>query len=387
MSEATDVLVLGASARAAAFSALRAGLSPWCVDLFADADLCARCPCLRLAGPYPNGFRAAIDRAPNSPWLYTGGLENYPFLIGQLADLRPLWGNGPAELVKARDPVVLAGAARAVGVPAPLVLRGPSETSRTGRWLSKPLQGAAGIGILFDDGDEDHDQRPGCYLQQFIEGEPVAALFAAVGRSAHLLGLTRQLVGERWLGAPGPFRYCGSIGPRPMSDDLGQSLTRLGERLTERCGLRGLFGIDGILREDGFWPVELNPRYPASVEVLEYATGLRALSWHRRAFVGPGPLPDKPAGGASVVGKAILFAREDVAFSDGGPWREVLRNPPPVEEMADFADLPHPGSAVEEGQPVLTLFARAATVRDCALALQEKAGEVERWLYGRPVVG
>jgi len=33
-----QVLIVGASARAAAFSALRAGLRPWCADLFADLD-------------------------------------------------------------------------------------------------------------------------------------------------------------------------------------------------------------------------------------------------------------------------------------------------------------------------------------------------------------
>ena len=37
------LLIVGASARAAAFSALRAGLRPWCADLFGDDDLRARC--------------------------------------------------------------------------------------------------------------------------------------------------------------------------------------------------------------------------------------------------------------------------------------------------------------------------------------------------------
>ena len=36
MDESNRLLLFGASTRAAAFSALRAGLKPWCVDLFAD---------------------------------------------------------------------------------------------------------------------------------------------------------------------------------------------------------------------------------------------------------------------------------------------------------------------------------------------------------------
>ena len=53
------LLILGASVRAAAFSALRAGLRPWCVDLFADLDLRANCPALVIdASRYPNGLAA-----------------------------------------------------------------------------------------------------------------------------------------------------------------------------------------------------------------------------------------------------------------------------------------------------------------------------------------
>ena len=57
MSAGPSLLIFGASVRAAAFSALRAGLQPWCADLFADADLRARCPTIRVpAEVYPDGF-------------------------------------------------------------------------------------------------------------------------------------------------------------------------------------------------------------------------------------------------------------------------------------------------------------------------------------------
>ena len=44
-----DLVIIGASARAAAFSAHRAGMRPWCVDLFGDADLARRFPVRRVA--------------------------------------------------------------------------------------------------------------------------------------------------------------------------------------------------------------------------------------------------------------------------------------------------------------------------------------------------
>ena len=53
-----SVLILGASTRAAAQSAIRAGLRPICADLFADLDLrdCAR---VLDVDDYPHGLAAA----------------------------------------------------------------------------------------------------------------------------------------------------------------------------------------------------------------------------------------------------------------------------------------------------------------------------------------
>src|ERR1700733_2963616 len=115
------LLIFGASARAAAFSALRAGLHPWCADLFSDEDLLGRCPAMRLTGRYPVAFLDLIGANVSGPWMYTGGLEGYPRLIQQMEKRRPLWGNGHDVLMRIRNPDVLAEAARSAGLPAPAV--------------------------------------------------------------------------------------------------------------------------------------------------------------------------------------------------------------------------------------------------------------------------
>src|SRR5439155_20384968 len=112
------LLILGASVRAAAFSALRAGLKPWCLDLFADLDLRAKCPVVAVAASrYPKGLAALAREAPPGPWMYTGGLENRRRLIRQLTRERPLWGNDDTALAKARDPFALPQALAAAGLP------------------------------------------------------------------------------------------------------------------------------------------------------------------------------------------------------------------------------------------------------------------------------
>ena len=87
--------IVGASVRAAAMSALRAGLAPVAVDLFADADLRALCPAERVTS-YPRGLAEWLADAPAGAWLYTGGLENHPVLVASMA--RPgIWSRYQLE--------------------------------------------------------------------------------------------------------------------------------------------------------------------------------------------------------------------------------------------------------------------------------------------------
>jgi uncharacterized protein len=330
-----------------------------------------------LPGSYPEAFLDWIGAELPGPWLYTGGLENRPYLVERMARRRPLWGNDCSVLLRARDPGLVRGAAVAAGLPAPEI-KDFFRRTPGGRWLVKPIWGFGEPIHFWTAADADDRPSPLLYLQEFIEGESQAAVFCAVGGRAHLLGVSRQLVGEDWVHAA-PFRYCGSIGPLRPDAIQGQALERFGSMLARKCGLRGLFGVDGIMRDGTFWPVEVNPRYTASVEVLEYVLGLSALAWHRAAFVpsAPQPAPPNDATGP-CVGKAVYFARDDLKFPDDGPWNDVLRSPPDLSAPLAFADIPHPGTAIRAGWPILTFFARADTADACVGALRRTAADLDR---------
>jgi predicted ATP-grasp superfamily ATP-dependent carboligase len=339
---------------------------------------------MRLPGRYPHAFLDLVATELPGPWMYTGGLENWPALVGRMARRRPLWGNGEGELVHARHPGLVKAAFDRAGLPAPAVGFERGLLAPRGRWVVKPLRSAGGRGIHF------LKDRPGpegrgvpVYYQEYIEGEPCSLVYAGDGKRAWPLGLTRQLVGADWLHAR-PFQYCGSIGPLGPAALRSPTQEQLGQAVVAGCGLRGLFGIDGVLRDGAFWPVEINPRYPASVEVLEHATGLQALAWHRRPFADEkGPLPPTPTAPLTgCVGKAILFARADLTFPADGPWRDVLRSPPPVTELPPFADVPPAGAAAAAGHPVLTLFARGESVAACETELRRIAADLDRLFFG-----
>jgi predicted ATP-grasp superfamily ATP-dependent carboligase len=422
MVKSESLLIVGASARAAAFSALRAGLQPWCVDLFADADLRARCLVQAIAAKdYPRGLIRFFRDARPGPWIYTGALENHPKLIEQLSHERLLWGNPAEVLRRVRSPIKVARVLKAAGLACPEVRIRTEALPRNKRWLVKPLAWAGGVGIELWQLDETA-ARQRVYFQEFMDGTAGSAVFHAAshfqlasdsfsspsppasggegwgegGNGAaqypqpphhrplspeagergekglvRLLGVTEQLIGESWLNARS-FQWCGNIGPIQVSALLRGRLQALGEALVREFGLRSLFGVDFILRDDQPWPVEINPRYTGAVEVLEYASG--------QAFLGePNPVRGRRVH-SPMVGKAILFAQRDFRFPDVGPWMEVLRSPPPVEELPAFADIPAAGTLIECGQPVLTMFTQGNSVEQCRDQLQAIARELQQHL-------
>jgi predicted ATP-grasp superfamily ATP-dependent carboligase len=379
-----NLVIVGASARAAAFSALRAGLHPWWADLFGDADLRQRCPGIVIpAGDYPEKVAELLLPAPQGPWMYTGALENAPLLVERIAQGRPLWGNDRNTLKRVRDPIFVSRVLAEAGLPAPRVRPASGAAPCGGRWLLKPRAGAAGIGIRFWV-RQPHSRQTAArhYLQEWIEGKSGAGVFLGEPGGARLLGVTRQLVGESWLHAVG-FRYCGSIGPYPLAASATSTLERIGQTLATATELRGLFGIDFVLRDGVPWAVEVNPRYTASVEVLEYALGVRALALHRSVF---DTNPKRQRGNESLAGasgwygKAILYAERTLTFPTEGPWMETLRQARPVEEMPDFADIPEAGQVIEKGRPVLSFFTRAADEAGCLESLRRIALDLDRWL-------
>ena len=379
--------IIGASARAAAGSARRAGFDPWCADLFGDTDLKAlapgsvRCP----ADRYPRGFADILRGAPAAPWMYTGGLENHPELIRKLAGVRPLWGNGPEALARSRCPFTVNRLLVEAGLPAPEVRAAGSGRPSLHRWLRKPLAGSAGQGIAFADESRPAPSaasRRGYYEQQFIDRPAMSGVFVRENRETRFLGVTRQLVSEPWLNAR-PFRYAGNIGPVRLPSAGEDELRHIGRVLGDGCGLAGVFGVDFIWKDGHCWVVEVNPRYPASAEVIERASGAAVLAEHAAAFARPVPPPAPPDPGPVVVGKAILYAPRRLVMPELG-----LLRPEDTDQTFDrrsifdrYADVPHAGEVVESGWPVLTVFAEGQTMDDCRRALQARTDEVSRLLW------
>lgn len=360
--------VVGASARAAVMSLLRAGQTPWAVDLFADRDLLRLAKTRRCPGPhYPQGLVDLAVDLPPGPFIYTGGLENFPRIIADLAQARPLWGNPPQVLEKVRDPFWLANTLARQGLPIAPVLPGHARVP-PGRWLSKRFTSSGGLGVRFasTSGDPPH-QAEGIYLQRFLHGTAISAVFFSDEAGLYLLGVCEQLIGESWLGASG-FLYCGNMGPITLPAAGLSDFHRIGQTLHQHAGIRGLWGVDAIFHQDRPVLIEVNPRYPASVEVLELA--FQRSAWADAWEVTEVAMPDW------VVGKGVVFAPGRIVFPGEGPWEEVLLEPFAPWQVPRYADIPAAGEVIEAGQPVLTVLATGQTIEQCRGRLQSEAREV-----------
>lgn len=369
--------IVGASTRSAAASAVRAGFQPLAADLFADADLRRIATATRIS-PYPEGLVDWLRTIEPPEWIYTGALENYPELVDQMAWIAPLWGNPGDVLARVRSPWELSQALQAAGLLFPEIRVAANGLPRDGSWLVKTYHGASGSGVRVW-GDKAPRSEQHCF-QKRIAGVACAAVYVATDGAAQLLGVTRQLIGEPWLGAHG-FQYAGSIGPWPVSETTHATLIKLGNTLAAEFELIGLFGVDFILDGDNVWTLEVNPRYTASVEIVERTTGVSAIAKHATACgatsniqrAGASPPP------TSAHGKAILFAKREVAISDEfAEWSlaESAREPWPT-----LGDVSPAGTPIEAERPVLTVFVEGRNVDDVKKQLQTRVVGIEQRLY------
>src|SRR5262245_10891488 len=137
--------IVGASTRAAAFSALRAGIEPRCADLFGDRDLETRFNVVRVKGPsYPHAFGPFLDEGPRAPWIYTGGLENHPELIEKFAQYRLLWGNDRHTVESVRSPTLMRSLQEISGLRFPKVCLPFESPPKNGAWILKFRHAACG---------------------------------------------------------------------------------------------------------------------------------------------------------------------------------------------------------------------------------------------------
>ena len=413
-------MILGASARALAASAVAAGWSVDAADLFCDLDLLALARRAVMPGraadrEYPWCLADASRRlTPSAPFTYTGAIENHPDLVAAVTAQRPLAGTDADAIRRLRHPHSLAAAVRAAGLGFPETRFDPADLPTDGTFLVKPLAGAGGRGIRVWRGPQPagtgsrggdrsagdahaapHDRRPRIW-QRRVPGTPISASYVMSPDRGRLFGVSRQLLGRRWCHASG-FTWCGAVATRGCGGLPGEPrcidrLTRLGDVLGQAFGPRGVLGVDLVISPTGgLTVIEVNPRPTASMELFERLGTLSVARAHLAAcgFASPQPEPHRDAAdahaGAGTWTKAVLFAARPTAVSEEllatlastvAPWTEADGGWP------SLADIPRPGQTIPVAAPVVTVFARGAAPREALRRLRERTAQVDALLAG-----
>lgn len=233
----------------------------------------------------------------------------------------------------------------------------------------KPDTGAGGWRNTLAASPEDEAAWTECwpdtpYIRQMpVEGISCSVSCIADGTSARALSLNRQLnrggEGER------RFGFAGAVTPfQPAERD--QILT-LAEDIAAKSGCIGSLGIDFMLTDDSISAIEINPRFQATLDVVEMSTGVNIFELHRNAASGILPA-SRPVPTMTAV-RSIIFADHDCVVTDD------LKSLHP-----DIADIPWPETEIEEGSAVLSVYGRGADEGEALAALDKTITRVHRYM-------
>ena len=123
------------------------------------------------------------------------------------------------------------------------------------------------------------------------------------------------------------------------------------------------------MTEDAIWVVEVNPRYTASVEVLELACDANLMPLHVRACQ-HGELPaDWSIQPHRRVGKAIVFAEKDGRVPTD--FDQFVRCVNSHQARPAVADIPAVGREFRRGEPLVTVLAEGGSLSEVEQSLRQ----------------
>lgn len=382
------ILVAAVSGRALAQAVRRAGYRVRVADFFGDDDTAAAAERVtRLPGSLHGGVdagrlvgvlqdlaedRLAYDEVASGEnerpvlgrvdaLILGSGFERLPGLVDELARHFPVTGNSSDTIRRVKDPGRLATDCAVLGIPHPEFSW--AEPIDPGNWISKRVGGAGGVHVQLGESGAGSGGR---YFQRRIEGQNISVLFVADGEKADIVGFSRQWTSPT---VDAPFRYGGAARLRRFDRGDAAMIGGWLSGLTERTELIGLCSADFIRNRGGYHLIESNPRPGATLDIFDTAQAplIRA---HINACRGdPFDLPRFDDSKASLV---AYTKRPLAAFPD-------------IDWPAWTADRQSPGTQLDRGDPVCTVFASGRSAEAARCGAHNNLRQLEgAWGGGRP---
>ena len=411
-----SICLMGASCRAAAQSAARAGCTrilAW--DDFLDADLLEIAQARSLAD-FPEDCSQSLAELQGIPLVLCGGMENQPDFIQRRIDQGMLCGVTGKMLRQLRSIESWQRWASESRIGWPTTVQDLSdprlESIRSGSWMLKPVGRAGGVhvrGIASLEGLE-HEAKlapdPGnptanlWYLQEYIPGISIGVSYCTESSVStepprtQIVGIARSILSEE-LDAPLPWIYRGSLAPYSVSPTVHASLERFAKTVAQSTGIRGLWQADFQIDPQGqLWLLEINPRWSASMELHEILQGFSWITEHVRILCNGAskgvPRRGSPAG--LQVAKGILYApygmhlsvaQVDRLWGSGwhsSGWHSTLRELETAEfRLADIPQSDPEGVDFAEGMPIVTVLVAGGKNADLLEKIRQARSAVLGW--------
>jgi hypothetical protein len=200
-------------------------------------------------------------------------------------------------------------------------------------------------------------------VQQYIQGVDASTSILSSGDEARCLTVNEQIIGDKRLGVPRPFGYCGNVIPLG-EHKFARKIAEHSEALCEKIGLVGSNGVDFVLSDQPYL-MEINPRFQNTIDCVEGLLEINLVREHIQACGGEVGEYKQPKG-YSV--KLILYAKEDIEVPD-------------LTRVPDVVDITPQGSIVRRGHPICSILKfgknRDKTIAD-AYALAGKVPKLKK---------
>jgi uncharacterized protein len=388
--------VIGFSARAAAQSAKRQGFEVVAIDVCADRDLLEYCRAhYRLDDPsWPDTLN--LDY-PHASLLLTGGMEHRGSWVDRCHRHSERAGATGAQLRSMRT---LANwdkwaVTSELGWPRTISHENfvsiAMDSMRRSSWLVKNLESGGGMSTTDFEEQDLRQNLDGIYFQERMPGETIGVTFLSSQVSSTFVGAMGTWP-HKAHAANKPYVYRGSYGPIPLSRTNIDKLQRFATIAGRESGLLGLWQADFLLHEGELTLLEINPRWSASMDLLDNVLDMRLVEKHDASVRGTisSIAMEKIASRACeealfstkhLLGKLIVYADHPclVSSSQSEFWWSKRWTMDMSHEFncSRFADIPTAGTRIPAGGPILTVVASGSEMESILIALESAEAGVQ----------
>ena len=354
------VLVAGFATRHVACSAKNAGYEVHSIDAFCDQDLqwnTESCTIFEDLESLPGQIEEICKKIDPDYLVVTSGAE-------EISVSKKISGSCKDKAGIFTDKQKIQDFFQENSIRVPAILADGSYPA-----MLKPCKGAGGWrNTVVESPEEENNfcemwpETP--YIrQEVVKGIPCSVSCIASGGRAKAIAANLQYL----RGGEGDRAYGFAGAATPFTAEKTGELMKEAERIASLSGCTGSIGIDFILAEDGIYAIEVNPRFQATLDIIEMSTGFKIFEAHINAC--KGILPESAPKAKKVVARRIMFAERDLIVRD-----DLKKFHPHV------ADIPRKNSEIEEGGAIISVYGEGDTLAGAESSLDKTIKEIGRYI-------